>query len=81
MLMWCLKQLKYFILQFSIGGGFFVGKEFLNLYTMTLVLFPVSGFFDEVVDNQTNYQEDKYVYLLQYHTLTSIHFMNGEGVC
>ena len=48
---------------------------------MTLVLFPVSGFFDEVVDNQTNYQEDKYVYLLQYHTLTSIHFMNGEGVC
>ena len=29
---------------------------------MTFVLFPVGGLFDKVVDNQTNYQGDKYLF-------------------
>ena len=37
--------------------------------------------FDEAVDNRRNYQGNKNVYFLRYHTLTVINFMNGEGVC
>ena len=48
---------------------------------MILFPFPEGGCVDEVVDNGTNYRRYKYVYLLQYHTLTVIHFINGEGVC
>ena len=51
MLIWCLKQFKGFILKFSISGSFFSEKEFLNLYTMTFVSFPLGGCDDEVVDN------------------------------
>ena len=46
---------------------------------MILFSFPLDGCVDEVIDNRTNYQGYKYVYFLQYHTLTVIHFMNGEG--
>ena len=43
--------------------------------------FPLGGCVDEVADNRTNYQGHKYVYFLQYHTLTVIYFMNGEIAC
>ena len=59
----------------------FSGKEFLNLYVIIFVSFRFGGFVHEVVDNWTNYQGYNYVYFLQYHTLTVIHFMNGEGAC
>ena len=37
---------------------------------------------DEIVNNQANYQGYEYdVNFLQYHTLTVMHFKNGEGVC
>ena len=48
---------------------------------MLLVSFPAGGCDDEAVDNQAKYQGYKYFYLLWYHTLTVISFMNGEGVC
>ena len=81
MLNWRLKQVKYFILKFSISGSFFSEKESLNLYTKILVSIPLCGCADEVVDNRTNYQGCKYVYFLRYHTLTVINFMNGQGFC
>ena len=34
---------------------FFHKEEFLNYYTVILVLFPLGGCTDEVVDNGTNY--------------------------
>ena len=48
---------------------------------MILFSFPLGRWADEVVDNRANYQQYKYVYFLLYHTMTVIHFMNGEGVC
>ena len=48
---------------------------------MALVSFPSGGCADTVANNLTNYQGFKYVYFLQYHTMTVIHFINGEGVC
>ena len=51
------------------------------MYTMILFSFPLGGCADDVVDNLANYQGYKYVYFLQYHTLTVIHFMNSEGAC
>ena len=79
-LIWCLKNVKDFILTFSISGSSCSEKEFLNLYTMILFSFPICGCFDENVDNRINYEGYKYVCFLQYHTLTVIHFTNGEGV-
>ena len=55
--------------------------KILNLYAMTLFSFPLGGCVDEVVDDRTNYQGYKYVYFIQYRTLTFIHFVNGEGAC
>ena len=55
MLICCLKQVKYFILKFTITKGFFSEKEFLNLFTMMPVFFPSGECVDEVADNQTNY--------------------------
>ena len=81
MLVSCLKQVKDFILKFSRSGRFFSEKELLNLYTMKLIGFCSGRFVDEDGGNRTNYQRYKYVSVLQYHTLTLIHFMNGEGVC
>ena len=81
MLIWCIKHVKDFIFTFSISGSFFSKKEFLNLYTMILFSFPLGGCADYVVDNLANYQGYKYVYFLQYHTLTVIHFRNSEGAC
>ena len=81
MLIWCLKHVKDFILTFSVSGSFFSEKEFLNLYAMTLFSFPLGGCVDEVVDDRTNYQGHKYVYFIQYRTLTFIHFVKGEGAC
>ena len=81
MLIWCLKHVKDFILTFSISGSFFPEKEFLNLCTMILFSFSFGGCANDVVDNRINYQGYKYVYFLQYQTLTVIHFMNGEGAC
>ena len=52
MLIWCLNQVKDFILKFSISRSCFSDKEFLNLYTMILFSFPLGGYVDEVVDNQ-----------------------------
>ena len=78
MLICCLK-VRDFILKFSISGSFFSEKEFFNLYTMRL--FSSAECVVEVVDNRANYQGYKYVYFLPYHTLTVIHFMNGERVC
>ena len=54
-LIWCLKQLKDFILKFLISGNFFSQKTFFNYYTVILVSFPLGGCGDEVVDNWTNY--------------------------
>ena len=68
-----LKQVKDFTLKFPITASFFLQKEFLNLYNVILVSFPSGGCVDVVVDNQRNYQEYKYVYFLQYHTLTYHH--------
>ena len=48
---------------------------------MILFSFRLGGYVDEVVGNRTNYQGYKYVYFLQFHTLTIIHFMNGKGAC
>ena len=48
---------------------------------MILISFPLGGCVDEVLHNRKNYAGNKYIYLLRYHTLTVIHFMNGEGAC
>ena len=45
---------------------------------MILFSFPLGGFVDEVVDNGLKYQGYKYVYFLQYHALTVIHFIKVE---
>ena len=69
MLIWCLKQLKNFILKFSIRGGFFLQKAFLNSYIVILVYFPSSGCVDNVVSHSANYHGYKDdVYLLQCYT-------------
>ena len=78
MLIWYVKQVKNFMLKFSIRGSFSSQKEFLNLYTMIL-FFPPGGCVDEDVDNRTNYQGYKYINFVWYHTLSVLHFMNGEG--
>ena len=78
MLIWCLKQYKNFLLKLSISGSFFSENKFLVLYTTILVSFPLGGCVDEVVDNQTNDQRYTYAHLLYCHTLTVLHFMNGE---
>ena len=65
---------------FSMSGKFFSEKEILNSYSMILFSFPLDGCVDEVVSNQTNHQRCKYIYFLQYRTLTVSHFINGEGV-
>ena len=80
MLNWWLKQIKDFILNFSKTGSFFLEKEFLNLYTMILVSCSPDGCVNKAVGNRTSYQGYKYVYFLQYHTLTVIGFMHGKGV-
>ena len=75
MLIWCLKQLKVFILKFSISGSSI-------FWLLILVSFPPGGCFDEVSNNWAHYHEYKYdLYFLQYHTLTSIIFMNHEQLC
>ena len=81
MLIWCLKHVKNFILTFSISGSFFSEGKYLNLYTMILFSFPSGEYVDEVGDNGTHYQGYKYIYFIQYHTLTVNHFKNGEGAC
>ena len=63
------------------SGSFFSEKFFLNWYSMILVSFSHGGCVDKVVDNRTNYQGYRYVYFLQYDTLTVISIMNGEEVC
>ena len=45
-----------------------------------LISFPSGEFFDELVDNQKDYQGYNYLYFLRYHTSTVINFVNGEGV-
>ena len=80
MLNWWLKQIKDFVLNFSKSGSFFLEKEFLNLHTMILVSCSPDGCVDKAAGNRTNYQGYKYVYFLQYHTLTVIGFMHGKGV-
>ena len=82
MLMWCLKQVKEFIFEFSLSGSFFPEKEFVNLHIIVLVSFPLGEFVDEVVNNRANYQGyENEVHFLQYHTLTVMYFMNGEEIC
>ena len=78
MLIWYVKQVKNFILKFSIRGSFSSQKEFLNLYTMILFFSP-GGCVYEDVDNRTNYQGYKYINFVRYHTLTVLHFMNDKG--
>ena len=80
MMNWWLKQVKDFILKFSIGGISFSEKELVNLCIMTSVSFPSGECVDEAVDNWTNYQGYKYVNVLWNHTF-SHNFMGGEGVC
>ena len=46
-----------------------------------LFSFPLGGCVDKAVDNRTGYQGYKYVYFLQYHTSTVIHFINGKRAC
>ena len=62
MLIWCLKQVIEFILEFSISGSFFSEKEFLISYTMILSSLLSGGCVDRIVDNRTNYQWYEYVY-------------------
>lgn len=52
----CLKQFRDAILKFSISGKFFSEKEILNLYTMILLSFCLSGCVDEVNVNRRDYQ-------------------------
>ena len=56
MSIWYLKQVKDFIIEFSIIGSFFSEKQFLNLHTRALAFFPTGGCADEVVNNCANYQ-------------------------
>ena len=71
MLIWCLKHVKRFYpYVFSKWKFLFRKRIFESLYYDTF-------FFSF----QKNYHGYKYVYFLQYHTLTFIHFMNGEGAC
>ena len=51
MLIWCLKQVKEFIIKCSVSGSLFSEKWFLILHTI-LVSFPSSRCVEEVVDNQ-----------------------------
>ena len=62
-LMWWLKQLRDFILKYSVSGGFFWEKEILNVYTKKLVSFHLAWCVDEVVVNQTNYEGYKYMFI------------------
>ena len=71
-LVWCWKQVKDIILEFSISGSFFSEKT----------SFPLGWCVDEIVDGQANYQGSKYdVNFLECHTFAVIHSMNGQGVC
>ena len=62
MLIWYLKQLKDFILKFSINESFFLQKA---LFLLILASFPSGVCVDEVVNNWANYHGYKdNVYLL-----------------
>ena len=54
MSIWYLKQVKDFIIEFSIIGNFFLEKQFLNLHTRALASFPTGGCVDEDVNNRAN---------------------------
>ena len=72
-----LKQVKDFILKFSISGCFFLEKIIFE----SVYHFLLGGCADEADDNWRDYQGYKYVYFLQYYALTVNHFINDEGVC
>ena len=77
-LVWCWKQVKDIILEFSISGSFFSEKTTFWL----LVSFPLGWCVDEIVDGQANYQGSKYdANFLECHTFAVIHSVNGQGVC
>ena len=80
MLIWCLKQVKDFILKFSTSGSYSSQREFLNFYIMILFSFLSGGCVDEDIDNRTNYQGYKFIYFVWYDILTVLHFMNGKEV-
>ena len=76
MLIWCLKQLKDFILKFSISGSFF------SFFFINTCFFSFRWCVDEATNSWTNYHRYKYdLYFLHYHTLTTIHFMDHERLC
>ena len=69
MLIWCLKQVKDFILNFSISRSFLSEKEFWNLHTVLLASFPSGVCVDKIVDNRANHQGYECdAYSVQYHT-------------
>ena len=72
MLISCLKQLKDFILKFSVSGS---TLQYLLLFLQLDMLMRLSTI--EQIMTDTN----MIFILLQYHTLTAIHFMNHEGLC
>ena len=59
MLVWCFKQVKDFILKFSISGSFIAGRQNWLIYH-NIVFFTTGWGVDEVVDNGTNYQGCQY---------------------
>ena len=79
---WCLKQVKDLILEFSLSGSFFSEKkQLLGYYAIILVSFPLGGYVDEVVDSRANYQEYRYdVHFFWYHTFEVMRSVTVEGV-
>ena len=59
MLFWCLKQVKYFILDFSINGSFFSGRQNCYLY-YNLLFFTWDARVGDAAKNQTVYQRYQY---------------------
>ena len=82
-LVWCLKQITDLILEFLISGSFFFRKkQLLDYYAIILVVFPLVGCVDEVVDTQVNDQRYRYdIGFIWCHTFAFIHSMNGKKVC
>ena len=77
MLIWCLKQVKDFMIKFSISRSFLLEKE-LDMYIILIVSIPSGGCVDKVGNNRESQQGCKHDdYFLYYHIWTVIYFMNG----
>ena len=64
-MIWCLKQVKDFMIKFSISRSFLLEKNFLDMYIILIVSFPSGGCVDKVGNNRESQQGCKYdVYFL-----------------